>query len=556
MNNYPILDYAKGKALVLNCRPQKDIIKTVSGRKWEPMLFGWSVPFSSVPDLIGKLPELTQTQKFTKKYNAHVALMEKIAQMKESGEAEPLCTFPVDATMYKHQIVGANIGITLDNSAMLLEQGCGKTLCAIAVIGKRFQDHQISRCLVVCPSCVAPVWHEELEKFATFDYVDEFVGNGATGRKRLEALIDLVPEGRKLKVAVCNYESVWRNGIEDFKPDMIICDESQRIKNHTAKQSKAMHLLGRKAKYRMILTGTPITQNPLDFYSQYLFLDNTIFGNNYYSFRNNYAVMGGYNDKQIVKYVNLGDLVRKAHSVAWRVTKEQALDLPEQIDQMRYCELEPSARKEYDRLARDGLAMLKGVGIVKPLNVLSQLLRLSQFAGGFMSSSQGTEYKVSNAKMSLLEETLNDLIDADKKCVIFARFVPEILAISELCTKLDMQPALIYGATRQCHRSGEMSRFQTDDSCRAFVGQLQACGLGITLHAADTAIFYSYDYSFANYEQARARIHRIGQRNNCTYIHLVTQNTVDQKILGALSKKRNVADDIVDNWKSYFGDGE
>jgi Superfamily II DNA/RNA helicases, SNF2 family len=112
--------------------------------------------------------------------------------------------------------------------------------------------------------------------------------------------------------------------------------------------------------------------------------------------------------------------------------------------------------------------------------------------------------------------------------------------------------AWITGEVKQELRGEEVRRFQEDPDCRVFLAQIQTAGLGITLHAADTAIFYSMDYSFANYDQARARIHRIGQRNACTYIHLVAQGTVDEKVLAALQAKKSVADEVVDNWQRYF----
>ena len=147
-----------------------------------------------------------------------------------------------------------------------------------------------------------------------------------------------------------------------WRPDMIICDESQRIKTPGARQSKAMARLGTIARYRMILTGTPVSQGPLDFYSQYRFLDRNIFGTSYYAFRARYALMGGYENRQVIGYQNLDDLVQKAHTVAFRCRKEDCLDLPEQVDQVMYCELEKDARRVYDQ--RGVGAELSGENIV------------------------------------------------------------------------------------------------------------------------------------------------------------------------------------------------
>src|SRR5690606_25241730 len=300
--------------------------------------------------------------------------------------------------------------------------------------------------------------------------------------------------------------------------DMIICDESQRIKTPGAKQSKALHRLGKLAKYRLILTGTPVTQSPLDFFSQYKFLEPSIFGDSYYAFKARYAIeqpIGNTGGKKVIGYRNVAELVKKAHSVAIRVTKAEALDLPEQIDQVLYATLEPPAMKLYNQMTRESFAELSEEKVITATNVLAKLLRLSQMVGGFVGEG-GEVQQVSKAKMSLLEEVLDDLLTAGKNVVIFARLLPEIRAILADLERRPIDYAWITGEVSQSERGQAVERFQTDDNCRVFVAQLQTAGLGITLTAADTAIFYSLDYSYANYEQCRARIHRIGQRNTCT----------------------------------------
>src|SRR5690606_32264346 len=165
----------------------------------------------------------------------------------------------------------------------------------------------------------------------------------------------------------------------------------------------------------------------------------------------------------------------------------------------------------------------------------------------------GEAEQISSAKLKLLSETLDDLLGAGKKVVIFARFIPEIRAILEELDSRDVGYAWITGDVPQSERGSAVERFQKDDECRIFVAKLQTAGLGITLTAADTAIFYSIDYSYDNYEQCRARIHRIGQRNTCTYIHLIARDTVDEHVIDALKKKKSVADMVVDNWHRFFG---
>src|SRR5690606_13107999 len=287
---------------------------------------------------------------------------------------------------------------------------------------------------------------------------------------------------------------------------------------------------------------------------QYKFLDPSIFGDSYYAFKARYAVeqpIGNSGGKRVVGYKNMAELVQKAHSIAVRVTKAEALDLPEQVDQVMYATLEPEIQRLYNQMARESVAELSEEKVITATNVLAKLLRLSQMVGGFVGEG-GEVQQVSRAKMNLLTETLDDLLAADKKVVIFARFLPEIRAILAELDKRPINYAWITGDVPQSERGQAVDQFQRDDDCRVFVAQIQTAGLGITLTAADTAIFYSLDYSYANYEQCRARIHRIGQRNACTYIHLIVRGTVDEDVMDALKRKKNVADLVVDRWQEFL----
>jgi len=416
------------------------------------------------------------------------------------------------------------------------------------LLGRAFLNGLINRVLIVAPLSVANVWAEEFEKFAAFDYVLAVL-EGDSGKKA-DTLRHM--EGTGLQVVVLNYESTWRleEELRKWKPDVIVCDESSRIKNPNAKQSKALHRLAKQAKYRLILTGTPIQNNPLDFFSQYKVLDESIFGPSYYAFRSRYATMGGYGNHQIVGYKNLPELVQKAHSVAYRVTKEEALDLPEMVDETRYVTLDPQGMKIYESLEAASYAeLLKGEVVVR--NILTQLLRLQQVTGGFIRDDEGGPVQqVSKAKLQVLEEIIEDVMGEGKKLVIFARFVPEIEAICKLLEEKGIKHSVISGEVK--NRSEQVQQFQENPEVRVFVGQIQTTGLGLTLTAASTAVFYSVDFNYANYSQARARIHRIGQRNACTYIHLVAKGTIDEKVLKALQRKEDVAKLLVDNWRTFF----
>jgi SNF2 family DNA or RNA helicase len=479
----------------------------------------------------------------------------------------PLLPYPVKANLYKHQIRGANMALrafgALDAKTPgggfgeLFEMGCGKTLTTIAVAGALYNLGKIDRVLVVAPTSVCSVWPHDLNQFATFPWEARVLLGDK--KKRLKALNELENWPFKaLRIAVINYESTHRDGIFEalaaYKPDLIVCDESQRIKNPSAAQSKALHKLGDAAPFRMILSGTPVQNNAVDLYSQYRFLDPAVYGANFYAFKNRYCIMGGYGQHQIVGYRNMDELVEKEHSVAYRVTKEECLDLPQQTFINRYVQFTDAEQAIYEQLRKSSFLELETGENVTATTILTMYLRLMQLTGGFLTADESTRPKqVNTAKLDALADIVDDyVVDAGKKLVIFARFRAEIAAIENLLRLRKIQYGSIYGDVPMEERGKIVEDFQTNPDTKVFVSQIQTAGLGITLHAASTAVFYSYDYNYANYAQALARIHRIGQRLPVTYIHLVVDGSIDEKILAALENKEDMAKTVVDSWREVL----
>ena len=419
---------------------------------------------------------------------------------------------------------------------------------------------EVKRVLVIAPASVVPVWPKEFDEYADFPVMCKTLLESK--KQRLENISGLKGcHNKKLCVAAVNYESVWRDGIfealQDYDADLIVCDESQRIKTHDAKQSKAMHQLGDMARYKLILSGTPVQNNAIDIWSQYRFLDRTVFGDSYYAFRGRYAVMGGFNNKQVVGYKDLDGLIKKEHSIAFRITKEEAVDLPEQTFKVRYIEMPAKERKLYEKIRKDSITELENGGKVTAATVLTKLLRLQQLAGGFLVKDGADKpEKVSTAKLDALKDIIIDyVVEGSRKLVVFARFIPEVNAILKLAEKIlpkNRKAVALYGGIKKNERGGIVGQFQTDPDTVLFVGQIDTAGTGITLTAADTCVYYSKNFNYATYEQSLSRIHRIGQVNRCTYIDLVVEDSVDEKINIALMKKENLAETVVDNWKQYF----
>ena len=432
-------------------------------------------------------------------------------------------------------------------AALLMEMGTGKSLTSIAITGTLSQAGRIRRVLIVAPLSILGVWEEEFQKFADFPYALAVLYG--TSAKKLDTLRHM--NGTALQVVVVNYESAWRleKALTTWHPDLIIADEGHKIKTHNIAASKAMHRMGAKASYRLLLTGTVITNKAIDVFSQYKFLNPAIYGNSFYAFRNRYFDMVGYgNHTPVLKKSMEGELTEKLHSISYRATKAECLDLPETTDVIRQIELEPAALRIYRGLVKESYAELAG-GEVTATNILTRLLRLSQLTGGFLGNDETAAVEqVSAAKLSALEDILDGAVAEGKKLVIIARFIPEIKAICKLLEKRGLGYSCITGEVK--NRDEQVARFQNEPEVMAFVGQIATAGLGITLTAASTMVFYSLDYSMSNFEQTKARIHRVGQRMPCTYLYLVARGTVDEKVLTALESKADLARTLVDDYRS------
>ena len=465
---------------------------------------------------------------------------------------------PVKAHPYEHQqkayeFACRQFGLTgcdppsSRGVALLREMGTGKTLTTIAVAGRLYLNRKITKMLIVAPLSILGVWQEEFQKFADFLY-SLAVLNG-TGSRKSENLRQIPTNG--LQVAVINYESAWRleDELADWGADLIVCDEGHKIKTHNIAASKSMHRLGARARYRMLLTGTIITNKAIDVFSPYKFLNPAVFGNSYYTFRNRYFDMTGYGLHTPVLKMNMAEeLTQRIHSIAFRATKAECLDLPETTEIVRMVLLEMETINLYHDLVQDSMIQL-GKGEVTATNVLTRLLRLSQLTGGFLCEDGADRpTQVDSAKLTALADIVDSAAQDGKKLVVIARFLPEIDAIRRTLEKKCINYSVISGEIKD--RDEQVRRFQQDPDVTVFVGQIATAGMGITLTAADTMVFYSLDYSMSNFEQAKARIHRVGQRNPCTYIYLVAAGTVDEKVLQALRDKADLARVLIDEYRA------
>ena len=469
---------------------------------------------------------------------------------------------PIRAAPYDHQRQAFGFVWRLftedcsPGAALLMEMGTGKTITSIAAAGALYLSGRIRRLLIVAPLSVLGVWQEEFAKFADFPYTLAVLAG--TGKQKAQSIAGM--EGCGLRVIVVNYESAWRleEHILAWKPDLVIADESHKIKSHTANASKFMHKFGARRCFKLLLTGTVITNKTADVYSQYKFLNPAIYPGTYWDFRNTYFDAGFYPSQLTMKPDMEREFTQRLHSVAYRATKDECLDLPEFVDIIRLVDLEPAARRAYRDLVRDSYTQLENEDTVTAVNILARLTKLSQLTGGFArGDEEGALHQISTAKLTALEDIAEE-VTVGGKLVVIARFRREIDAILEMLERLagggkDKKPAFryvcVHGGVKAKDRDAHVAAFQNDPEVQVFVGQISTAGLGITLTAASTMVFYSQNYSVSDFEQTKARIHRVGQLQRCTYIYLAARGTVDLKILKALQDKVELSRTIVDDYR-------
>ena len=541
----------KDQLALYDCFAQKDVLKEEYGARWESKEKAWLIPFNL--ENLKKIREAFQPiidENVVVYYKSKKKCLD-FKQQVANGTYKPSRNFPdlVNVSLMNHQILAANFACDIFENGgsgvmFSMEMGTGKTLSAMTVVG----ELKPNRVLIVCPKVAMKVWRDEYAKFANYPY--ELGVLTGTPKQRINVMNGLINSECQTNIAVINYEytTAFENILLNWQPDMIICDESHKIKSPSSNQTKSVIKIGKNAKYKLCLTGTPLTNNILDFFSQYKFLDGSIFGENFTNYKNKYVITGMFNEYLRPNPRTFNELKQKVDSIAYRVTKEECLDLPPFVDIPVSVEMNKEAESKYRQFENDFIVWLDSQTYISADNALTQTLKLRQLTGGFCYNEEQMPVFVDNSKLEACSELICEIVNAGKKVVIFAEFQAEIKAIKELCDRLGVKSGTYYGATKEKERNELVDSFQNGDT-QVFIGQIESAGISITLTAANYMIFYSTGYKYGVYDQARARIHRKGQTNKCTYYHLTVKNTIDEKILKSLNKKEKLAESIIGDYR-------
>ena len=460
---------------------------------------------------------------------------------------------------YGHQLEALEMSWNKEVFAYFMEMGTGKSKVLLDNIAMLYDKGKINGALLIAPKGVYKNWFDQEIPTHLPDHIDKEVvlWQSNITKSQSRKLGTLFKTGEELHILVMNVEAFSTQKGVDFAAKflrshntLMAVDESTTIKNPDAKRTKNIVKLGEQSKYRRILTGSPVTKSPLDLYKQCEFLDPWLLGHSsYYTFRTRYAKMatanfGGRSVQIVVGYKNLEELSEKLKPFSFRILKEECLDLPAYTYQKRIIQLTPDQQRLYDQMKRMALAIKDGE-TMSTATALVQLMRLQQITCGHFKSDTGEVYEIKNDRVNALIDVLNE---AQGKVVIWAHWRNDIETIVKHVKKTfgDNSYVTYYGDTSTEDRQKAIKAIQDPDSdVRFIIGTPQTGGYGITLTEADTMVYYSNGYDLEKRTQSEARINRIGQTRKMTYVDIICEKTVDEKIVKALRKKYNIASKII-----------
>lgn len=458
--------------------------------------------------------------------------------------------------LFRHQQAGVEFALKNNGQcALFWDPGTGKTFTSLKIFEALKEKEPALKMLVVCPlSLIHAAWGADILKFTNFD---------AATFRTLRA-------GKIPDIIIINYESFiskkifpeLRNMII-HNPFMCVLDESSRLKSNKSMTTKALLTLAPLFKHRIILSGTPMPNSELELWGQVRFIRSDIFDKSFYAFRNTYFHLER-NGEQMAplqgKVMNRM-MMRNIMMQGWRYTitpfmrehimfklkpfthwmkKEEAIDLPEKIDQVREVSLSGPEAEAY-RDMKNYLVTEIGGQMIAAQVALAKLMKLRQVTSGFMYDADGKAGVVGRSKINELEDTVKQL--GTQPVIIFVQFHYEVESIRAMLAKKYGDEQVVTLCSETDNREESIRKFQQGHA-RYLIAHPKSAAHGLTFVNCSTMIFFSMDYSYESHEQARNRIHRIGQKNSCLYIYLIAKGTIDETLLNVLQKKQRLQDAV------------
>ncbi len=459
---------------------------------------------------------------------------------------------------YAHQLKALEMSWNKEVFAYFMEMGTGKSKVLLDGIAMLYDKGKINAALIIAPKGVYKNWYDSEIPTHMVDHIQKktVLWQAMINQKQQKQLDSLFKPGLDLRILIMNVEAFSTKKGLDFantflmaNSALVAVDESTTIKNPRAKRTKNILSIAKGSKYRRILTGSPVTKSPLDLYTQCFFLDPFLLDHaSYYTFRTRYAVMRtanfhGRSVNLVVGYHHLDELTEKLKPFSYRILKDDCLDLPPKTYMKRVIQLTPEQKTVYQQMKKLALAELNGK-MVTTMNVITQLMRMQQITCGHFKADDDS---IQNIKNNRITELMGILEELEGKAIIWAHYRHDIdTIVKSIEDKYPGSVMTYYGDTTTEDRQKAIKEIQNPESkVRFLVGTPQTGGYGITLTGASTMIYYSNGYDLEKRQQSEARIDRIGQKKPMTYIDILAEDTIDEKIVKALRKKVNIATEIM-----------
>lgn len=426
---------------------------------------------------------------------------------------------------------------------LFMEMGTGKTRAAIELAWLRRE--RIDRVVWFCPVSLKETIRREIEKHTRHAAV--YVFDGRTSMSELpDALwyvvgIESMSSSNRVVLAV-NQLITERS--------FVIVDESSYIKGHNSRRTQRITLLAERARYRLILTGTPISQGVVDLFAQMKFLSPKILG--YRSFHSFAANHLEYSDKypgQIVRALRTDRLAERIQPYTYQVTKAECLDLPRKLHETRYCRMTAEQSAAYQQ-AKEELLLSLDEDEVDEYAIFRLFGALQQIVCGYWNRRDPHTRRM--ARMTLAHNRIQTLLDAlrdvpdGEKVMIWSKYHYSIDQIIAALREVygEEATAEFHGRLAERARHEQLERWRANTTCRFLVATQAAGGHGLTLNEAAYVVFYSDEFKYSTRIQAEDRCHRIGQTRLVTYINVVCTGTIDDRIQAALARKANAANEF------------
>lgn len=506
-----------------------------------------------------------------------------VAEYKDS-KTLPLHDYKFDPRLSCYQQVAAYNGCLNDGYALFMEQGTGKTFSAITIMDNLppKQNGVAPRVIVVCPKNVRLNWVNELEEFSNYKNlkVTTLRGNELNRVKLITNAFR--QEGEDASVLITSYGNLRQTQDVLCKAafwDLAILDESHYIKTPTAGTTKAALLLRDRSKKRLVLTGTPVTNHPLDLWTQLEFTGEGNSGfHTWKAFKSYFGVFHKSEDNRyetLVGVQNQPFLKERLAAYSFMISKKEALpDLPEKLHDTVEVDMDKAQRKIYEDVATKLMHEIEAEennGVAKQLivnNVLVKMLRLAQITSGFVSYDQGHDEHERplppiidrldpNPKVEALVQLLEKKDDLHKT-IVWACWVQDIKTISARLTVEGIKHHTYYGATSERAREEAVNSFNNDPDTKVFLGNQAAGATGINLRGynyddpdnshtnCDQVVYYSQNWSSTLRSQSEDRAHRRGTRTAVQITDLCIPGTIDEEIRKRVLGKRKMALEVAD----------